>query len=373
LQALKAERIHQHELIYNADFQKQQMERKVARGLGICSNEERIQLQSKISELDEEINLQKQKKKDLNQQYRKLEQELRIWSRKKGVCEDTQKDFQEKIKETELEISSCEISLQSLSTKRDNVMVAHDVMRLDMRRLRDLLKQKREEVLSLKAKKEHIAHMISEKKEDIKTLTEVRSAQFRVIEEERHKNAIELGQRRLVVQKLKSKFELLCKVHHPENDGCEENHSQVYYLVKAAQRKEELQREGDDLDHRIRIKEKELRAMKKTLIQLRERNTDYRLSFTKTDLNSEQAKLVVSLEKEIRTAQEALFSKKMELQQLENEVRENKNKVKKMNHNTDQLAIQNVHLQEAECQVQEEVSKRNLLMEEFSKKVKDLR
>ena len=64
----------------------------------------------------------------------------------------------------------------------------------------------------------------------------------------------------------------------------EEEKSQAYYVIRAAQEKEEMQRSGDELDAQIRKAEKEIQALENTLRVLNSRNETYRKNFSKACL-----------------------------------------------------------------------------------------
>ena len=72
----------------------------------------------------------------------------------------------------------------------------------------------------------------------------------------------------------------------PPEGTPEEESSQAYYVIKAAQEKEELQREGDELDAKIKKAEKELRALENTLDVVNSNNETYKQSYSKAGSQS---------------------------------------------------------------------------------------
>lgn len=93
------------------------------------------------------------------------------------------------------------------------------------------------------------------------------------------------------VQKLEAKFDVISKKGKPTTEDGEEV-SQAYFLIKAAQEREELQREGDDLDAKLKKAEKEVRALEGTLARLNDTNSALRGSYRAVnDKSAEQEKL----------------------------------------------------------------------------------
>ncbi|KAH8054626.1 hypothetical protein JL721_10405 [Aureococcus anophagefferens] len=252
IRQLDGESVRQQELIYNAEFQIQQMERKVARGLGERSDDEKRALNAQIEKLEAQLQEARDMKKMLTSQGRRLNNELRAAQRRGELAAQQQEELEARITELELENNSAEQSLKAQQQEEEEAMVQNDIMRLELKRLRDALSQRADKVFTLENRKQQLKLSMQERKKEIAVHTEVQAAQLRHAEEERHKAQIEVGQRKRQVAKLAAKYETLCKSSRlrgtDEDDG--EPKSQAYYLIQAAQKREELQRVGDELDRR---------------------------------------------------------------------------------------------------------------------------
>jgi len=282
LRDLEAKHSRQQEVLYNTEFDLQQMERKVARGLGERSDEEKLELQAQINVLEHDLESQQTKRKTLAEQCKKIQVELQNWSRKKQERTKQHDAVQEQLVEIELEIKACEVSLTSIQKNKEDAMISHDTVKLDIRSACGTLREKSEAVYGLEDRRAALKEDIKTKKERIKAEADIKSTQIRLVDEERHKAAIALNDKNAMVKNLQSRhFTLKGKGGYGEGGEDGEEHSAIYHLIAAAQKKADLQREGDALNKDVLEKEREMIALTKTLQELKERNTRHRLSFKK--------------------------------------------------------------------------------------------
>ena len=315
LRDLEAKYGRQQEVLYNTEFDLQQMERKVARGLGERSDEEKVHLQAQIDELEQDLESQQVKRKSLAEQCKKIQVELQNWSKKKLERTTQQGIVKEQLVEIELEIKACEVSLESIQTNKEDAMISHDTVKLDIRSACGTLRERSEAVYDLQDRQTALKQDIKAKKEEIRAEADVKSTQIRLLDEERHKAAIALNDKNVVVKNLQSRHFTIKGKGGEGEEG--EEHSAIYHLIAAAQKKADLQREGDGLEDDVLTKEREVIALTKTLQELKERNTRHRLSFKKKKVDKKS---------ENNGASAAPNKSHVSLQQLPDNVRKIKDK-----------------------------------------------
>ena len=174
-------------------------------------------------------------------------------------------------------------------------------------------------------------------------------------EDEKRKVVVELNDRAHQVEKLKAKFDVLSKggVSKIGEDGKEQ--SQAYFIIKAAQKREELQREGDNLDQEIQKSEREIRAMQNTLNHLVNRNGNLRVSLQKAPMSGQDAEELRRLEEQAKLAQNELFHKKKELQRLNTDCEEDMQRLDQVRSQCKAFQERNEHYISAKAQVEGEL------------------
>lgn len=314
-------RIHEHdqrslkqqEMLYNIEFQVQQLERKVSFASGKRSLEETLELKASIALLQKQLEELQQQHNMITNQVKRLHDDLRAARRKHKTILKDKADLSEKINEINLENDSATTEVKQSIKKKEEMIVKHDVLKLEVKTLRDTLKQIAETVFGLENRKLQLQLSMKEREKEVSLHRDIQRAEKKALEDQRHKLAMDLKERQIKVTKLQRKYETLAAKLRKAD---EEEHSQAYYIIQAAQAREELQREGDELNRSIRLTEKEIRMLTRTLEHLNTRNTNYRKGFQKADLKGADAVLKRDLEAQHRSVTDSLYKQKSYLREI---------------------------------------------------------
>uniref|UniRef100_A0A803WA91 Coiled-coil domain-containing protein 39 n=1 Tax=Ficedula albicollis TaxID=59894 RepID=A0A803WA91_FICAL len=269
LRKLDTDLLKQQELIYNQDFYIQQVQRRLSRLEGEINADEKQVLEEKVAEL-------------------------------KKTLEEKKKAYD---------------ALQSLYRKLQEMMVEDNLLKLELKRLQNTLCNKAEKVLSLEKQQLELKKAIAERMEEIRIHKAMLDSQIRLLDQERHRMSAEFQDRLWKIDKLKCRYEMFTLSMMPPEG--EEMKSQAYYAIKAAQEKEALQQEGDDLDAKICKAQKEITAMENSLCVLKSWNTNYKNSFKTLPETSEELQERLKLEKDKRDADEKYKHKQRKIKELQ--------------------------------------------------------
>ena len=356
IKALDKESVKQAELIYNAEYEIQLMERKLSVVKGERSDAEKKALTAQIEKCKEELKEAKDQQKFLVNQTRKVNNEYTRARRREEEAERDKVKLRERINTVEMESNAVELDLKQYTEEEQEAMVSNDVMRLEIKRLRDQLSERADKVFTLENRKQQLKLSMAERKKEIAVHSDVQAVQLRLAEEEVHKVKMEVNGRKAQINMLAAKYEKVVKSSSVQVRRGGEPKSQAYYMIQAAQKREELQRQGDELDQEIRRREREMRALEATLRHVNVRNTKYRTSFQKANMKSGEAEDMKQLEEQAKLAADALFRRKKELQRLATDFEEDDRRLRQVEGQCTRLEERNGHLAEAKQQMEVELA-----------------
>ncbi|KAJ4460139.1 putative flagella associated protein [Paratrimastix pyriformis] len=315
---LDGDAMKQRELIYQADYATQVLERKVAWAQGQRSDEEKAQLTDQIKELTEQLDRQTRDQAMLAQQARQATRD------------------------------------------KEEMAVQHDVLKLEVRRLQEILNARQDEVFGLTNRRYQLQCTIEERTQEIQAHCDMLRAELKarprppgprppapgppapgplalppspvgfrgsrgcrvgawrvqVLQEDHHRVSLELRERQVRVDKLRAKFEAIVGVRGGNPDEQAE-HTQAFCIVQAAQQKQQLEKQGDELDGLIRQKMDEVRRLENTMRLLQAKNQEYRGSFHKADATSREFEQKEALDEQVKGAVDRARYKRREVGEVQ--------------------------------------------------------
>ncbi|XP_067109622.1 coiled-coil domain-containing protein 39 [Osmerus mordax] len=318
LTRLDQDSLKQQKIIYNQDFQIKLLERKMSRLKGDVNTDEKQALEHKTSQLAETLEEKRRTAGLLTTQLKKLQDDIRCVKKETEKTGSENRNMTTKIEELNLFNDTTDKELKKLRLKKQDTMVEDNIMKLEIKRLRDLLYNKADGVLSLEKRRLQLRTAMKEREEEIRVHREMLCKQVKITDQERQGLSAEVHERLSKVDKMRTRYEIMTiTMATPEG---EEEKSQAYYVIKAAQEKEELQREGDDLDANIRKMEKEIRALENTLHVVNNHNSTFRKSFNKVTESSEEYQEKLRLEEQKRAVEEKYKFKRRQIRELQEDV-----------------------------------------------------
>ncbi|XP_074446493.1 coiled-coil domain-containing protein 39 isoform X2 [Larus michahellis] len=315
LHRLDVDALKQQEFIYNQDFYIQQVQRRLSRLEGEVNADEKQVLEAKITELKKTLEEKKNAYDVLHTQHKKLQSDVHFIKRAMDKTGEETSGMMIKIDELNLFNERSDQELKKAKAIKQEMMVEDNLLKLELNRLRDTLCNKTEKVLTLEKQKLELKKAIAERTEEIKIHKAMLDSQIRLVDQERQRVSAEFQDRLNKIDKLRCRYEILNIVMMPPEG--EEEKTLTYYVIKAAQEKEALQREGDDLDAKICKAEKEIVALENTLCVLNNCNSNYRNSFKEVTETSEEHEEKLKLEEEKRAADEKYRYKRRQIKELQ--------------------------------------------------------
>ncbi|KAM6358075.1 coiled-coil domain-containing protein 39 [Alca torda] len=315
LHRLDVDALKQQEFIYNQDFYIQQVQRRLSRLEGEVNADEKQVLEAKISELKKTLEEKKNAYDVLHAQHKKLQSDVHFIKRAMDKTGEETSGMMIKIDELNLFNERSDQELKKAKAIKQEMMVEDNLLKLELNRLRDTLCNKTEKVLTLEKQKLELKKAIAERTEEIKIHKAMLDSQIRLVHQERQRVSAEFQDRLNKIDKLRCRYEILNIAMMPPEG--EEEKTLTYYVIKAAQEKEALQREGDDLDAKICKAEKEIVALENTLCVLNNCNSNYRNSFKEVTETSEEYEEKLKLEEEKRAADEKYRYKRRQIKELQ--------------------------------------------------------
>ncbi|XP_069367007.1 coiled-coil domain-containing protein 39-like isoform X2 [Paralichthys olivaceus] len=311
--------IRQQIVLTEQDSKLINLETKLARLQGDVKLDETQVLQMKIVELTKVL----EEKKSANILTNMLkESEYDIPKLKKEIekYEAQKRNVTEKVEELSLFCNITEKEMKACRLKRQDNMVEHNILKVEVKRIRDLLFSKTDTVLSLEKRKLGLQRALKEREGEIKVYREMLGQKLKISEKERQKLSAELSEKLAKIKGLRDHFEIQKFLLAAPDEDVEK--WQIHCITKAALEKEELKREGDALYDKMDRVKLENKALVNTNYLFINSVSAFQESLKRKIESGPEYQEKLQLDKQLKAAEDALQFKKKYMGELQQDLQD---------------------------------------------------
>lgn len=305
---LDSESFQQQVVLYNIEFNVQQMIKKVGRAKGDRTDRERKELQGKIDLLQATLEELDQQHRVLDTQVKRVQEDLRRSKTEIEKLEAVKKDSEDRVLSIRLECGHCNQDLARLEREKEDGLVQVDTMLLRLNRLKKRLWLRTDELVDLEEQKQSLASDIIEREAEIATHHNLLGVEAKMAEDERRRLTNELVDRKKILNALRNRHEVLVGKMAPSLARL----SQAQLVVEAAKERAALQCQGDSLDLTIKRMEKNTLKLEKNIAILQASNSDFRHRFDPVTENDDEMKKRAALMEKFRELKVLMSTRALE-------------------------------------------------------------
>eukprot|EP00924_Labyrinthula_sp_SR-Ha-C_P014534 snap_masked-scaffold_34-processed-gene-0.55-mRNA-1 protein AED:1.00 eAED:1.00 QI:0/-1/0/0/-1/1/1/0/866 len=334
LYALDMKRASQEAMVYNASFRLSQSERKLKFVKGERSETEKLQLNKRIETLTRDLEAKKTELSKVSQDRNKIDAEV--------------KQFRTVTEKVGLELANCEAINHELTLKtgklqarkrllEDNFVnseIKANQVQLRNKELKTEMMSLITDIYSVESEVFELDSQLTKRKQEAQCLISNKEMKLRLLKDIRSKYTKEENQLQANIGNLEKRFQILRSNFAFELDSdCsetkEEERTQTYFIIKNAQKKEELRASIEKLGKKAKSLEKELHDLDLASKHLRDLNIRQRENLKPVNQGNPNWCELVKLEEEVNQQETCLVQKQREHDRLENEINNNKTHIQR--------------------------------------------
>lgn len=312
----------QKEDAYELDYKIDEVQRKIMASENVYLGDDKEELEKKIAELENKMLEHGEVKSLLKDQVNKIQDDMRRLTAAISSDRNQLSVLKDKLQHQMLSFEGGQKQLELSKQHFQEVQVEKNILLLRVNQLKKAMRKEEKNINTLQKLRLNLEQATKERLIEIETNREILIVKKRNLSDDNGRLKADIVERRIRLEQFQKKYDIVLQSLGKDEDG--ETFSVTHFKIKNAQEKFLLQREGDELDNKIKKAEKEIVAMENTLKVVNLTNVAFKQSLGVVDDEGDEMNECKLLEQETLQVNDMLRQNKKDLLKNRQELTEMK-------------------------------------------------